>query len=178
MSGGHHFPLWAIIALVLLVVLALVAVAVIAARRRAVGILGGGPFRLKVSDPEYTALLEGKKTVEARLDRPPFDRLKEDDPVTVVRARARDDTSEYPGGRYKYDTTVARVTRYGSFDALLKGESLSAVYPGKDAAEAKESFERFLPEGETASSAVLAIELVPPEGGKKAAKKAKPKAEA
>lgn len=121
--------------------------------------VGGGAFRLKVSDPEYTALLEGKKTVEARPDRPPFARLKAGDPVVVVRARPQGDTSEYPGGRYKYDATVARVDKYPSIEALLKGETLAKVYPGHTAASAAERFAMYLPQGTGPKDPVLAIEL-------------------
>lgn len=120
---------------------------------------GGGPFRLRVSDPEYSALLEGKKTVEARPDRPPFNRIKSGDTLTVVRARPKGDLSEYPGGKYKHNSTVVRVTKYASLDMLLKTEGVAKVYPGKTAAEASSRFSMYLPAGASANDPVMAIEL-------------------
>lgn len=120
---------------------------------------GGGPFRLRVSDPEYTALLEGKKSVEARLDRAPFSKLKAGDPVVVVRARPKGDTSEYPGGKYKHEATVVRVTKHASLEALLKAEGVGKVYPGKTNEQANERFGAYLPPGTSGKDPVLAIEL-------------------
>ncbi len=120
---------------------------------------GGGPFRLRVSDPEYSALLEGKKTIEVRPDRPPFTRMKTGDVITVIRARPKGDTSEYPGGRYKHNSTVVRITKYASLDMLLKTESIAKIYPGKTAAEATARFTMYLPPGASASDPVIAVEL-------------------
>jgi hypothetical protein len=122
-------------------------------------LLGGGQFRLKVSDPEYTALLEKKKTVELRPDRPPFSRLKEGDTVTVVRARPKDDTSEYPGGKYKHESVISRITKHHNLESALKAETLAKVYPGKSAAEAAERYKLYLPPGAAAGDPILAIEL-------------------
>jgi ASC-1-like (ASCH) protein len=121
--------------------------------------MGGGPFRLKVSDPEYTALLEGKKVVEARLDRPPFANLKEGEEIVVIRSRPKDDTSEYPGGKYKHNSKIVKITKYSSLEELLKKETLAKVYPGKTAAEAAARFGMYLPPGTSAKDPVLAIEL-------------------
>jgi ASC-1-like (ASCH) protein len=129
-------------------------------------IIGGGPFRLKVSDPEYTDLLNGKKTVEARLDRPPFNRLAAGDPVVVVRSRPKDDPSEYPGGKYKYTAEVVRVKKYKGIEALLKGEGVAKVYPDKTTSAAAARFGMYLPEGTPASEPVLAIELRAASGAK------------
>jgi ASC-1-like (ASCH) protein len=170
-----------VLAFVVLLVVAILAAALVlilhrrtnGARRRAQPeASGGGAFRLKVSDPEYTAMVSGKKTVEARLDRPPFNRLKAGDPVTVVRARPRGDESEYPGGRYKYTTEVARVGKYSSIAALLKAEGASEVYPGLSAAKAAERFGAYLPPGTGAEEPVLAIELHAPGAHDAHAKKA------
>lgn len=120
---------------------------------------GGGPFRLRVSDPEYTSLLDGKKTIEARLDKPPFNRIKTGETVIVVRARPKGDTSEYPGGAYKHESTVTRITKYPSLEALLKTEGAAKVYPGKSASEATARFTMYLPPGTSAADPVMAIEL-------------------
>jgi len=129
---------------------------------------GGGPFRLKVSDPEYTALLNGEKNIEARLDRPPFNRLAVGDPVVVIRSRPKGDESEYPGGKYKYDAEIVRVERYPSgIAALLKGEGAEKVYPGKSASEATARFSMYLPEGTPATEPVIAIELRALDGANK-----------
>jgi ASC-1-like (ASCH) protein len=136
-------------------------------------IIGGGPFRLKVSDPEYTDLLNGKKTIEARLDRPPFNRLAAGDPVVVVRSRPQDDPSEYPGGKYKYNAEVVRVQKYKGIESLLKGEGVTKVYPDKTTSAATARFGMYLPEGTPASDPVLAIELRASNGAKSQAKSKK-----
>jgi len=121
--------------------------------------LGGGPFRLRVSDPEYTALLEGKKTIEVRPDKPPFTRLKAGDAITVVRARPKDDKSEYPGGMYKHSAAIVRVTKHANLEAALKTEGVGKVYPGKTQAEAVERFKLYLPPGRSEADPVIALEL-------------------
>ena len=120
---------------------------------------GGGPFRLRVSDPEYTSLLEGKKTVEVRPDKPPFTRLKAGDAITVVRARPKGDTSEYPGGMYKHSATVVRVTKHADLEAALKTEGVGKVYPGKTQPEAVARFKLYLPPGRSEADPVIALEL-------------------
>jgi len=120
---------------------------------------GAGVFRLKVSDPEYTNMLKGEKTVEARLDRAPFHKLKEGEDSLIVRSRPQGDTSEYPGGEYKFNAEIVKIKKYPNIDALIKGEGVSKVYPSRTAAAGKARFEEYLPEGTTASDAVLAIEI-------------------
>lgn len=120
---------------------------------------GGGPFRLRVSDPEYTALLDGKKTIEVRPDKPPFTRLKAGDAIVVIRARPKGDTSEYPGGMYKHSASVVRVTKHANLEAALKTEGIGKVYPGKTAAEATERFKMYLPPGRSEADPVIALEL-------------------
>lgn len=121
---------------------------------------GMGPFRLKVSDPEYTSMLTGKKTVEARPDIPPFNKLAVDEPVIVIRARPLGDTSDYPGGEYKYNADIVRITKYDSIEKLLNKEKVDKVYPGKTEAQAIKRFEEFLPKVKPMSDSVIAIEIV------------------
>lgn len=120
---------------------------------------GAGAFRLKVSDPEYTNMLKGEKTVEARLDRAPFNKLKEGEEILIVRSRPQGDTSEYPGGEYKFNAEIVKIKKYPNIDALIKGEGVGKVYPSRTAAAGKARFEEYLPEGTTPSDAVLAIEI-------------------
>lgn len=132
------------------------------------GFLGGGAFRLKVADPWYEAMLEGKKAVEGRLDRGPFSRLKTGDPVVVIRSRPRGDTSEYTKGPYKYSTEVARITKYPNYSALVKSEGAEKLYPGKKTAEAAvDEFKKHLRDPADLAAPAVAIELKPPSKGKK-----------
>lgn len=150
--------------LVLILILTGLALCCSAGARAAVSgiVTGGGPFRLKVSDPDYTHLLKGEKTVEARIDDAPFNRLKPGDPIVVIRARPMGDTSEYPGGRYKYQTTVSDVKKYKDLKSLLKAEGVEKVYPGRKEQVAVEQFEKFLKEGKSQSDAVIALHLAKP----------------
>jgi ASC-1-like (ASCH) protein len=151
-----------VIVLVLLIVIVLLAAAILVMRCRASHPkMGGGAFRLKVSDPEYTSMLKGKKTVEARPDREGgiFSRLKEKDPIVVVRSRPVGDTSEYPGGKYKFNATIDKIKKYGSIKELIESEKLSKVYPDrKTTAEAIEQYNKYVRE-EDRSLPVLAIHL-------------------
>jgi ASC-1-like (ASCH) protein len=123
-----------------------------------VDVSGGGVFRLKVSEPEYSAVKSGKKTVEARLDRPPFDKLSAGDPVLVVRSRPAGDTTETPG--YKFEAEVARVKKYKNITALLKEEGVDKVYPGKTADQGAKRFAEFVKNpADDPAGAVVAIEL-------------------
>ncbi len=121
------------------------------------GVTGGGPFRLSVRDPWYTEMLNNKKHIEARLDKKPYNKLKAGSPVTIVRSRPHGSTEEYPGGKYKYNTKIKRVDKYKDIEALLKGEGIAKVYPGKKTmAEGVEIFREFAPD---VSAPVLAIEF-------------------
>ena len=132
------------------------------------GYEGGGVFRLKVADPWYEAMYEGKKTVEGRLDRGPFSRLKQGDPVVVVRSRPQGDQSEYTKGPYKYTTEVVRVTKYANYAALIKAEGADKIFPGKKTAEAAtDEFKKHLRDPADLNGPAIAIELKPPTKGKK-----------
>ena len=123
-------------------------------------IYGGGPFRLKVSDPEYTALRNGVKTIEARLDRPPFNQLRVGEQIIVIRSRPQGDTSEYPGGEYKFDAEVVSIDKFKNLAELLKKKKLEDVYPDqKTASSATARFEQYLPQGASSADPVLAIEI-------------------
>ena len=123
-------------------------------------VFGGGPFRLKVSDPEYTALRNGVKTIEARLDRPPFNQIKAGDQIIVIRSRPQGDTSEYPGGEYKFDAEVVSIDKFKNLAELLKKKKLEDIYPDqKTVSSATTRFEQYLPPGTSAADPVLAIEI-------------------
>ena len=123
-------------------------------------IFGGGPFRLKVSDPEYTALRNGVKTIEARLDRPPFNQLRAGEQIIVVRSRPQGDTSEYPGGEYKFDAEIVSIDKFKNLAELLKKHKLEDIYPDqKTASSATARFEKYLPQGASAADPVVAIEI-------------------
>lgn len=152
----------AIIYVVALILILLIAMNLASCSSRSSnGYYGAGVFRLKVGDPQYTELLKGKKTVEARLDREPYNKLKVGDDIMVVRARPQGDTSEYPGGQYKYSTKIASIKKYKGIDELLKTE-LSATYPGLSVSDAKARFLEFVPEGVIGKEDVIAIHLSAP----------------
>ena len=58
-----------------------------------------------------------------------------------------------------FDAEVSRVDKYPNLAALLKGEGVGKVYPGKTAAEATERFAMYLPPGASPDAPVLALEL-------------------
>lgn len=123
------------------------------------GIIGGGLFRFKVSDPEYTALLKGTKTIEARLDKAPFNTLTGGSTVIVVRSRPKDDTtSEYPGGEYKFIAKITGITKYPNIKALLD-KHLSAAYPNRTQKDAIAQFEKYLPPDASSDGSVIAFSI-------------------
>lgn len=118
---------------------------------------GGGPFRLSVREPRYAKMQKGEVTIEPRPDNKTFSRLKAGDPIMVIRSRPRGDTSEYPGGEYKFEAEVVRVDKYPSISDLLEKEKLAKVYPGDTKASATAAYHEFTPESSPAGC--LAIEF-------------------
>lgn len=120
-------------------------------------VTGGAGFRLRMRDPGYTQALNGQKTIEARPNRPPFDKLKAGDSITVARSRAQGDTSEYEGAR-RFPARVERVTPYDSLKALIAAEGLKAVWPGaKSEAAAAAAFREFTDEAAEKAHGLVAI---------------------
>ena len=152
--------MWVVLLVIICTVVMLACCACIGPTLPAVPVFGGGPFRLKVSDPEYTAFRNGVKTIEARLDRPPFNQIRAGDQIIVIRARPQGDTSEYPGGEYKFDAEVVSIDKFKNLAELLKKKKLEDVYPDqKTASGATARFEQYLPPGTSAADPVLAIEI-------------------
>ena len=155
--------MWVVLIVIFCIVAALAYLACNGAARpvgSGMPVVGGGPFRLKVSDPEYTALRNGVKTIEARLDRPPFNQLRAGERIIVVRSRPQGDTSEYPGGEYKFDAEIVGVNKFKNLAELLKKNKLEDIYPDqKTVSSATARFEQYLPEGASAADPVLAIEV-------------------
>lgn len=152
--------MWVVLIVIICTVVMMTYCACIAPAPPTGPVLGGGPFRLKVSDPEYTALRNGVKTIEARLDRPPFNQIRAGDQIIVIRSRPQGDTSEYPGGEYKFDAEVVSVDKFKNLAELLKKKKLEDIYPDqKTASGATTRFEQYLPPGTSAADPVLAIEI-------------------
>lgn len=169
---GKH--LW-VIAFILVVVVVILAVLIMRRRPHAgmpgvPGVLGGaegdayeegfvdgGGISIRMREPWFQAVLDGKKTVDARLDRPPFSKLKAGSPVVIARSRPQGDTTEYPGPR-RVKATVRGSKKYAGLAELLDGESLADVAPGaKTKAAALKSFREFITEDAEKESGVLAI---------------------
>ena len=152
--------MWVVLIVIICTVVMLTCYSCIAPAPPTGPIFGGGPFRLKVSDPEYTALRNGVKTIEARLDRPPFNQIKAGDQIIVIRSRPQGDTSEYPGGEYKFDAEVVSIDKFKNLAELLKKKKLEDIYPDqKTVSSATTRFEQYLPPGTSAADPVLAIEI-------------------
>jgi ASC-1-like (ASCH) protein len=170
--------LWQVLVVLLVVLLVLVALALSRARRPAYGgdrdddddgsgadwegsdyegVGGGGGFQLRLRDPGYTHALDGKKTVEARPNRPPFDKVKAGETITVARSRPQGDTAEYEGPR-RFTARVGHTTKYPTFKALVAGEGLEALAPGvKTEAAAAKAFREFTSEEAEKEHGLVAI---------------------
>lgn len=118
---------------------------------------GAGLTRLFLSDPDYTSAREGKKTVDARICRPPFSNLSKGDTVVVVRSRPHGDTTEYPGGEYKFKAEITAKKEYASIKELIKDEGLKKVYPDHSEKEAIELFHKYLPKDAKPDEKVVAF---------------------
>lgn len=130
------------------------------------GFDGGGPFRMSIRDPWYTQMLKGEKTVEARIDSPPFSNLKTGDPIIIVHSRPKGSTEQYTHGDYKYKTTVTKITKYDDLADLVKAVGVPALYPGKKTPiEAAAIFGEFATPEKLAGHGVLAIEVAKPPSG-------------
>ncbi len=129
-----------------------------------ISIFGGGLLRLKVSEPRYTMMVEGKLHMDARLDKMPFNNIKVGDSIIILRARPKDELTENPGynhPEYKFTTTVKTITKYENIEALLKSKGVKNFYPDSTTSEAIAMFSEYLPTKYSVSSPVIAIEFQP-----------------
>jgi len=108
-------------------------------------IMGGGPTRLIISEPEYTQVLDGKKKFDVRPVKRPFERIKVGDEILIIRSRPRGDTSEHP--KYKVNAKVISVEEFETVEKALKSH-VDKVYPGKKLVEAVERYKEFNSGGE------------------------------
>ena len=93
-------------------------------------ITGGYPgYFMPIREPWFGMMLNGKKLVEARLNRGPAASLKVGDQITVARSRPAGDTTEHPGAR-RFITKVKRVKHYKSLEDMVKEEGAEALFPG------------------------------------------------
>ena len=93
-------------------------------------ITGGYPgYYMPIREPWFGMMLNGKKLVEARLNRGPAASLKAGDQITVARSRPAGDTTEHPGAR-RFVTKVKRVKHYKSLEDMVKEEGAEALFPG------------------------------------------------
>lgn len=120
-------------------------------------VLGAGYPRLFLSDPDYTSARLGKKTIDARACKSPFSDIKLGDVVTVVRARPQGDTSEYPGGEFKFWANITAKKEYANIKELLKEEGSKKVYPDHSEKEAIELFNKYLPKDSKPDDRVIAF---------------------
>lgn len=93
-------------------------------------VTGGYPgYYMPIREPWFGMMLNGKKLVEARLNRGPAASLKAGDQITVARSRPAGDTTEHPGAR-RFVTKVKRVKHYKSLEDMVKEEGAEALFPG------------------------------------------------
>lgn len=142
------------------------------------GILGGGPFRLKVSKDHFDDALKGHKEVDLRPDFPPFNKLKEGQEIVVVRSRPQGDTSE--ANPYKFNALVGKVTKHVSFDAIPESE-LKRAYPAfktDTKSKARAEYMQYLPktmtENERNKHSVLSISFKKSDSAKSSSRRSVP----
>lgn len=129
-----------------------------------ISIFGGGLLRLKVSEPRYTMMVDGKLHMDVRLDKMPFNNIKVGDSIIMIRARPKDELTKNPDynhPEYKFTTTVKTITKYENIEALLKSKGVKNFYPDATASEAVAMFSEYLPTKYSVSSPVIAIEFQP-----------------
>merc|ERR1711991_89078 len=82
-------------------------------------------MELNVQDPWFTALADGTKNVEGRLDKPKYADLDKGDTITF----------KLDGGDATVERTVKTVHTYDSFEKMLKREKIENVLPGIESIE-------------------------------------------
>lgn len=132
-------------------------------------VTGGYPgYYMPIREPWFDMMLNGKKLVEARLNRGPATSLKAGDQITVARSRPKGDATEHPGAR-RFVTKVKRVKHYKSLEDMVKEEGAEALFPGLTGGvkAVVAHYREFSAEADeiellkTASHAFVAIEIVP-----------------
>jgi ASC-1-like (ASCH) protein len=171
----NHKTIVILIVIIAIIIVGLI-IAIILKRRRNLSIEGGdddygymsglemdevsggkGRFKLRLRDPGYTAALEGKKTVDIRLNKPSLEKLKADAKIIVSRSRPKEDQTEYAGQK-RFLAKITHVTPYSTMKALIAGEGLDKITPWikSDAALVK-LYREFIPEEEEKKLGLVAI---------------------
>jgi len=96
---------------------------------------GAGMARLMINSVDYLGALNGSKTVELRQRISPYNKLRVDEVILVVRSRSSDPTDEAeakklepPGGEYKFKAKITKIAKYDTIELALD-EMMSVAYP-------------------------------------------------
>ena len=124
-----------------------------------------GPFQMSVSQPWFSAIKKGAKTIEGRLAKPKFLALEVGDTAVISRSgpvsasRSRAPTSSTSAAS-KVVAVVTRVVRYKSFAEYLSQEGLARTLPGvRTIDEGVQTYRQFYTAADEAEHGVAAIHI-------------------
>jgi ASC-1-like (ASCH) protein len=106
---------------------------------------------INIGDPWFAAVKSGRKTVEGRLDKGKFGKLRRGDVLVV---------SGSTGRKAPFLAVVRDVRRYGSFETYLVAEGMRNTLPGVTTVdEGIRVYRQFYSESAEREHGVLAIEM-------------------
>jgi ASC-1-like (ASCH) protein len=88
---------------------------------------GGKNYTKNVSEPWFTYIEEGKKTIEGRLSKGDFAEMKVGDHITF--------TNEEKGDKRSYTIMITEIKPYPTFETYLKESGLENCLPGVNSIE-------------------------------------------
>jgi ASC-1-like (ASCH) protein/SAM-dependent methyltransferase len=107
-------------------------------------------YKKKVQEPWFSFIKNGVKTVEARLNKGDFAKMKRGDIVI------------FENKEESVDTTVTDVVSYGSFHEMLVGETVGATLPGIEMLEdGVDMYRKFYSEEQEQEYGVIALRVKP-----------------
>lgn len=102
------------------------------------------------SEPYFTFMKNGQKTIEGRLNRGKFESIRPRDHVMIYNS---EETKSI-------EAVVKRVQKYPTFRELLENEQLKSVLPDAESVDqGVEIYHKFYPENDEKKYGVLAIEV-------------------
>jgi ASC-1-like (ASCH) protein len=107
-------------------------------------------FKNHRAEPYFTSVKRGKKTIESRIRKDNYKRIKPGDHIVIYNVNETDN----------FEVKVKRVAPYTTFQELLHNEPLDKVLPGiKTINEGLKNYQQFYTKDQETKFGVVAIEV-------------------
>lgn len=119
------------------------------------------PFDINVSDPWYTAIKNGKKTIEGRLHKGKFADVKKGNVFIIHESVSVEDGRKRRKLRPAMVVLVTGVVKYKSFRDYLEQEGVARTLPGlKSVEEGVRAYRKFYDEKDEKDYGVVAFHIL------------------